>query len=70
MKASIKDPTTRKVRNRGFVPCRYRTGGDHSEVRNGWIIERTSSEALIRLVGEERNRRIRGIDLRHLVELD
>lgn len=34
MKASIKNPTLRKVRNRGFVPISYH---HESGVHNGWI---------------------------------
>ena len=34
MKTEIKNPTKRKVRNRGFTPVRYH---HESGVHNGWI---------------------------------
>ena len=38
MKHSIKNPTIRKVRNRGFTPVRYH---HESGFHNGWIYKQT-----------------------------
>jgi hypothetical protein len=61
----IKDPTIRKVLNRGWRPIAYHQERaapgkvpTFSEHRNGWIIERTEKYLLIRLVGDETNSRV------------
>ena len=45
MKTEIKNPTKRKVRNRGFTPVRY-----HHEfgVHNGWIYKQTPTYTFAR----------------------
>jgi len=55
MSTAIREPTTRKIRNRGWTPIRYRT---EDEVRHGWQIERDERAIRIQLVGEDRARRL------------
>ena len=45
MKTEIKNPTKRKVRNRGFTPVRYH---HESGVHNGWIYKRTPTYTFAR----------------------
>lgn len=58
--AAIKDPTFRKAVKRGFTPIRYRLaiGKSYDECRNGWEISRDEKHIVLRLVGEDRNRRV------------
>ena len=44
----IKDPTLRKVKNRGFEPVRYRTD---IGFRNGWIYKRGNKLTHLYLIG-------------------
>ena len=63
---AIRNPTVRKVRNRGYTPIRYRTAnGCHT----GWIIHQTRTKLIIRLVGEERNRRVDIGERRYMTEI-
>ena len=45
MKTEIKNPTTRKVRNRGFTPISYRSDDG---VYNGWIYKQTPTYTFAR----------------------
>ena len=51
--SQIKNPTTRKVKNRGFTPIAY-----HSDngVYNGWIYKETPKFAFARFPGLGRKR--------------
>lgn len=51
----MKNPTTRKIRNRGWTPIRYRT---EDEVRHGWEVCRDSKRITVHLVGDDRPRRL------------
>lgn len=64
----MKEPTSRKCRNRGLTPIRYR-GQD--QVHHGWIVERRTRGALtIHIVGEDRNRRLSADEARYVTEYD
>lgn len=67
--AHIKDPTIRKIKNRGFKPIKYWLGGRHSEIRYGWIVKEEKNVTTVRLVGEEKNRRIKGRERKYITEL-
>lgn len=63
----IRKPTLRKVRNRGLVPIRYHMYDKRgkeitSEFRHGWIESDDGEVMRIRLIGEDRVRRITGRD--------
>ena len=62
----INDPTSRKVRNRGFRPIKYRT---ENEVRFGWLVEETPKYVRIRLPGDERSRKLPLSERRYIQEL-
>ena len=67
MAKKIKEPTIRKVRNRGYTPIRYHDG---EQYRHGWIVEERKRGALtVRLVGDERNRRLSASDARYVTAL-
>ena len=68
--ADIKDPTIRKIKNRGFKPIRYWTGGHHSEIRHGWLIREEPKVTIIRLVGDERNTKVKGTDRKFIKILE
>lgn len=56
---AMKHPTLRKLRNRGLTPIRYYTPLPHAQFKHGWIVKRGARGALtIRLVGEDRNRKL------------
>ena len=65
----IKDPTIRKIKNRGFKPIKYHMGGRHECVRYGWIVKEEPKVTIIRLVGDEKNRRVKGRDIKYITEL-
>jgi hypothetical protein len=78
----INEPTTRKVLNRGWRPIRYRISTNKygnqvgygnlpafDESKQAWLIERTSEYLLVRLVGEETNRRVPLTEERYMVDL-
>ena len=53
----IKNPTVRKILNRGFTPiaCRIENEG----TRYGWLIERTrNGGAIVRFPGDQKARRL------------
>lgn len=64
----MKNPTLRKLKNRGLTPIRYQFpnssgGGFYC----GWIVEeRTRGALTIRLVCEDRNRRLSAEDARYV----
>lgn len=67
----IKNPTLRKLRNRGLVAIRYHKPPPHSEVKHGWIIqERPRGGLVIQLVGEDRIRRIPPAEVRYVTRLE
>lgn len=74
-KHGIKDPTLRKIRNRGYTPVRYYAslgaGESHrEEYRHGWLTgEETRAKVQIRLIGEDGNRWIRKEEMRHVTVL-
>ena len=64
----IKNPTVRKILNRGFLPisCRFENEG----TRYGWLIERTSNGgAVVRFPGDERARRLTASEARFIEPL-
>lgn len=69
MDAGLRNPTMRKLRNRGLTPIRYRTPGRHECVRHGWIEREDERELVIRLVGDDRNRILRGRERAMVVRL-
>ncbi len=60
------NPTFRKVREQGWTPIRYRTA---NEAKNGWIIEKCPQYWLVRLVGEDVNRRLVHDEYQYVTEL-
>lgn len=63
----MKTPTLRKLHNRDLTPIRYHTDDSHSAVRHGWIVEQGERGTMtIRLVGEDRNRRLSRAEARHV----
>lgn len=66
----MKHPTLRKLRNRNLIAVRYHTPPPHSQVQHGWIIEQGSRGSMIvRLVGEDRNRRLSCDEARYVKPL-
>lgn len=66
----MKNPTTRKIRNRGLTPIRYWTGGYHSQVRYGWMVsEGKRGTMVVRLVGDSRNKRLTQEETRHVTKM-
>lgn len=66
----MKNPTFKKLRAAGFVPIRYHTGGFHSCHRSGWIVDEGPRGSMtIRLIGDERNRRISAADQQWVTRL-
>jgi len=62
-----KNPTLRKLRNRGLIPIRYHDGEQN---RHGWIVEERQRGAMtVRLIGDERNRRLTSNEARYVVTL-
>ena len=73
MSHAIPNPTTRKVRNRGWRPVRYcdqvttaRGALLSHAYRHGWLIADDGDEARVRFVGDERDTLIRGRDRKYL----
>ena len=64
-KHTRKRMTTRKVRNRGWTPIRYRTA---DEVRHGWIVKRGRKLLHIHLIGIG-NRRVPLEEERYMTEV-
>lgn len=62
-------PTSRKVRNRGYTPVRYRQEKPHDEVRNGWILVKEDRRFKMQLVGDERARWYPNSELKYVTEL-
>ena len=63
----MKNATIRKIRNRGLVAIRYHDG---QQCRHGWIVEtRTRGALTVRLIGDERNRRLPASEARHVKPL-
>ena len=63
----MKNPTTPKVLNRGFVPISYRT--NHG-IRYGWLVEGgRGGTCRIQLPGEERCRNLNRKETAYVVEL-
>lgn len=68
---TIKNPTLRKLRNRGLTPIRYHTPPPRSEVKAGWIVrERPRGGLVIRLVGEDRQRTLPPAEVRYITRLE
>jgi hypothetical protein len=66
----MKNPTFAKIRRAGLTPIRYHSGGAHSQNRHGWIVKDTGNGTLIvRLIGDEFNRRLSRDDARYVVTL-
>lgn len=66
--AAIKNPTIRKIKNRGFTPIKYhmdKLGGVHY----GWIVREDAKTITIRLVGEEKNRKLKNKERKFITEL-
>jgi hypothetical protein len=61
----IKDPTIRKVRNRGFTPICYHTDMGY---QNGWIYKEGRKRLYIHLVSSG-NHRVPKSERRYMVEL-
>lgn len=60
----MKNPTLRKLRNRNLEAIRYHDG---SAYRHGWIVEhRTRGALTVRLIGDERNRRLSRNEARYV----
>ena len=69
MNTAIKNPTIRKIRNRGWTPIRYQLP-DNSGLRWGWQMgENSKGRIHIRLVGEERSRWLHPEEGRFITEL-
>ena len=70
MNTAIKNPTIRKIRNRGWTPIRYQLP-DNSGYRWGWQMGGNSNKGRIhiRLVGDERSRWLHREEGRFLVEV-
>jgi hypothetical protein len=64
--AAIKDPTIRKVRNRGFTPVRYRT---ELGVHHGWIARRGTKWIYFYSVTEDRELQLDPSEERHMTEV-
>jgi len=65
----VKNPTIRKLRNRGLVPIRYQFPSA-AGFAYGWIVAEGARGTLtIRLVCEERNRRLNRKDARYVRRL-
>ena len=61
---NIKNPTLRKLRNKGLVPIRYHDGSGN---RHGWIVKEGQRGTMtVRLVGDERNRKLSGAETRYV----
>lgn len=65
----IKDPTTKKIKSRGFKPIKYWIGGRYGAVYYGWIVKEELKVTVIRLTGEEKNRRIEAEERKWITEL-
>ena len=68
----MKNPTLRKLRNRGLTPIRYTldpSGRDAGPrlVRHGYIVrELPRGSLVVRLIGDERNRRLSPAERRYV----
>lgn len=65
----IKDPTIKKIKNRGFKPIKYWIGGRYGAVNYGWIVKEEAKFTIIRLAGEEKNRKIKDKERKWITEL-
>lgn len=71
----MKNPTLRKIRNRGLTPIRYRARlgsgvTTRDEVRHGWLTgEETRTKVQIHLIGEDGNRWIRKEEMHYVTVL-
>ena len=64
---TIKNPTMRKLLNRGLQPIRYHNG---QQWMNGYIVSRDSRGTMtVRLIGENRNRKLSAAEARYVKEL-
>ena len=60
----IKEPTLRKLRNRGLTPIRYHDGEQN---RHGWIIQEGQRGTMtVRLIGNDRNTRLSRNETRYV----
>jgi hypothetical protein len=60
----VKDPTLRKLHNRGLQAIRYHDGEQN---RHGWIVRKGQRGVLVvRLIGDERNRRLSASESRYV----
>ena len=61
----MKEPTLRKVRNRGLQPCTYR---NDEGLFNGWVVRtKRTGAVVVYLIAYGRELTIAGDDLRYLV---
>jgi hypothetical protein len=63
---TVRNPTLRKLRNRKLVAIRYRTP---EEVRHGWIVSEKAGAMIVRLIGEDRNRKLTCKEARFVTRL-
>lgn len=60
----VKNPTMRKLRNRGLTPIRYHDG---EQWRHGWIVKSGQRGTMtVRLIGNERNTRLSHNETRYV----
>lgn len=60
----MKNPTLRKLRKRGLTPIRYRSP---LQVRHGYIVrELPRGSLVVRLIGDDRNRRLSSDEARYV----
>ena len=63
---AIKEPTIRKIKNRGWIPVQYHT---ETGFEYGWIIDETPKYITIRMQGAEKNKRVPKKERRYMKEL-
>ena len=64
---TIKNPTMRKLRNRGLQPIRYHNG---QQWKHGFIVEEGQRGTMtVRLIGEDRNRKLSVAETRYVEEV-
>ena len=64
----MKAPTLRKLQRRGLVAIRYHDGSGY---RHGWIVrEGTRGTLVVRLVGDDKNRKLSREETRYVTRLE
>ena len=67
-RGKIKEPTIKKVLNRGWTPIRYTA--DRSPVRFGWLIRIDRKRgSCVRFPDDDRNRWVKGREQKYIVVL-